>query len=76
MMQKISNKACHFLVIVLKTSELLVVIYKGDKTALAPPHSIHLKGPVPAAFVSRVFRLADEVSYLQLKQWHHRLKIS
>jgi len=37
----------------------------GPETALAPAHFILLKGPVPAAFLPRVFQLADEVSYLQ-----------
>jgi len=40
------------------------------KTAVASAHLIPLKGPVPAVFLTRVFHLADEVSYLQLKQWH------
>jgi len=40
---------------------------KGPKTALAPAHFIPLKDPVPAALLSRVFQLVDEVSYLQLK---------
>jgi len=42
-------------------------MYKGRKTALAPTHFIPHKRPVPAALLSRVFQLADEVSYLQLK---------
>jgi len=38
----------------------------GLKTALASAHFIPPKGPVPAVFLSRVFQLADEASYLQL----------
>jgi len=40
----------------------------GPKIALASTRFIPLKGPIPAVFISRVFQLADEVSYLQLKQ--------
>jgi len=42
-------------------------MYKGPNKALAPTYFIPHKDPVPAAFLSRVFQLADEVSYLQLK---------
>jgi len=41
---------------------------RGPITALAPEHFIRLKGPVPTAFLSRVFQLAINFSYLQLKQ--------
>jgi len=43
-------------------------MYNAPKTALAPAHFISLKGLIPSAILSRVFQLADEVSYLQSKQ--------
>jgi len=46
----------------------MIAPLRGPKTALALAHFILLKGPVPAALLSRVFQLADEVQYLQLKQ--------
>jgi len=43
--QKISNKACHFLVTVLKTSELLVVIYKGGQNSSRTTTFYSSQGP-------------------------------
>ena len=55
----------YFCVPLWKLSEMQCV---GLKTALAPAHFIPIKGSVLAAFLSRVFQLAGEVSCLQLKQ--------